>query len=76
MSYVIRLRRDAFAKAARLAGYTSDYALAHAMSVNRSTVSRVKAGQLAPGTAFIGGALATLAPMDFSDLFEVVHVRS
>ncbi|GAA1352351.1 transcriptional regulator [Saccharothrix algeriensis] len=72
MSKTIRLRTEAFAKAALLAGYTSDYALAKAMQVNRSTVGRVLNGDLRPGPAFIGGALTALAPMQFHDLFEVV----
>ncbi|MEV0679844.1 transcriptional regulator [Actinosynnema sp. NPDC050436] len=72
MPKTIRLRARAFAKAALLAGYHSDYALAKAMEVNRSTVARVLTGELRPGPAFIGGALSALAPMQFDDLFEVV----
>ncbi|ACU39976.1 transcriptional regulator [Actinosynnema pretiosum subsp. pretiosum] len=73
MPNTIKLRDEAFAKAARLAGYGSDYALAKAMDVNRSTVTRVLSGDLQPGPAFIGGALVALAPMQFHDLFEVVR---
>jgi hypothetical protein len=72
MPNTIRLRTDVFTKAARLAGFESDYALAKAMDVNRSTVARVLGGELRPGAAFIGGALIALAPMQFDDLFEVV----
>ncbi|WP_433268058.1 transcriptional regulator [Actinosynnema sp. CS-041913] len=72
MPKTIRLRTKAFAKAALLAGYPSDYALAKAMEVNRSTVGRVLSGELRPGPAFIGGALTALAPMQFDDLFEIV----
>ncbi|WP_342787207.1 hypothetical protein [Saccharothrix saharensis] len=72
MSHTVRLRTDVFTKAARLAGFRSDYALAKAMDVNRSTVARVLSGELQPGPAFIGGALIALAPMQFHDLFEVV----
>ncbi|MBB4966705.1 transcriptional regulator [Saccharothrix violaceirubra] len=64
---------NAFDKATKLAGYRSDYALSQAMDVNRSTVTRVRAGELQPGRAFIGGALVALAPMQFDDLFEVVR---
>ncbi|WP_447005511.1 transcriptional regulator [Saccharothrix isguenensis] len=71
----IKLRTDVFSRAARLAGFTSDYALAKAMDVNRSTVARVLGGELQPGAAFIGGALTALAPMQFHDLFEVVSTR-
>ncbi|MFT7835156.1 transcriptional regulator [Saccharothrix sp. BKS2] len=75
MAKTIRLRAEQFRKAARLAGYRSDYALANAMEVERSTVHRVLKGDLQPGPAFIGGALTALAPMQFEDLFEVIPVR-
>ncbi|MBB5955877.1 hypothetical protein FHS29_002458 [Saccharothrix tamanrassetensis] len=72
MPNVILLRTKTFRTAANLAGYYSDYALAKAMTVNRSTVKRVQSGDLRPGAAFIGGALIALKPMTFEDLFEVV----
>ncbi|RKT52226.1 transcriptional regulator [Saccharothrix australiensis] len=72
MARTIKLRARAFRKAAILAGYASDYGLAKAMEVNRSTVARVLNGELQPGPLFIGGALTALAPMQFDDLFEVV----
>ncbi|QFZ16579.1 hypothetical protein [Saccharothrix syringae] len=74
MPHTIKLRTTAFTKAVQLAGFQSDYALARAMGVNRSTVTRVLSGMLQPGPAFIGGALIALAPMQFDDLFEVVPV--
>jgi hypothetical protein len=74
MPHTIRLRTDTFTKAARLAGFHSDYGLAKAMDVNRSTVARVLSGELQPGPACIGGALAALTPMQFDDLSEVVPV--
>ncbi|MEU4801314.1 transcriptional regulator [Actinosynnema sp. NPDC023587] len=58
-----------------LAAFVSDYALAKAMGLNRSTVSRTRAGHLQPGPFFIAGALIALAPMQFEDLFETVPVR-
>ncbi|WP_367132638.1 AMED_5909 family protein [Saccharothrix sp. HUAS TT1] len=67
----IRLREDMFAKAMRLAAFRSDYALAKAMGLHRSTLKRVRAGELRPGGRFISGALKALAPFDFEDLFEV-----
>ncbi|WP_415367111.1 transcriptional regulator [Saccharothrix sp. BKS2] len=73
-SYTIRLRSEAFLKAVRLAGYPSDYGLARAMGVNRSTVTRVMSGSLQPGPSFIGGALIALRPMEFNDLFEIVQI--
>ncbi|MEV0678953.1 transcriptional regulator [Actinosynnema sp. NPDC050436] len=72
VSYTIRLRADAFARAVQLAGFRSDYGLAKAMEVNRSTVARVLSGLLQPGPAFIGGALVALTPMCSNDLFEVI----
>ncbi len=70
--YTIRLRSEAFGKAVILAGFPSDYALAKKMRVNRSTVVRVRRGDLQPGPAFIAGALRALHPLAFGDLFEVV----
>lgn len=72
MPHTVRLRTETFTKAVELAGSRSDYALARAMDVNRSTVARVMSGDLHPGPAFIGGTLVALAPMEFHDLFEVV----
>lgn len=69
MGYTVELRVEEFSK---LAGFRSDYALAKKMEVNRSTVARVVAGELTPGPAFIGGALAALAPMDFGNIFRIV----
>ncbi|MFT7841811.1 helix-turn-helix transcriptional regulator [Saccharothrix sp. BKS2] len=73
MPYTIRLRACAFVQAARSARLHSDYALAREMDVNRSTVTRVLKGELQPGPAFVGGALAALGKQ-FDDLFEVVRV--
>ncbi|GAA1294324.1 transcriptional regulator [Saccharothrix xinjiangensis] len=75
MPHTIRLRTEPFTKAMRLAGFHSDYALARAMDLNRSTVTRVLTGQLQPGPAFIGGALTALAPMTFTDLFDVTRTN-
>ena len=74
MSYTIRLRALAFETAARRAGFSSDYALARAMKVDRSTVMRVRKGDLHPGPAFIGGALKALSPMRFDDLFMITQL--
>lgn len=56
MSYTVRLRDESFTKAVSLAGFHSNYALAKAMRLNRSTVVRVRRGVLQPGSAFIAGA--------------------
>ncbi|XVS62094.1 transcriptional regulator [Actinosynnema sp. CA-299493] len=69
-THYVALRIDVFTKAARLAGFRSDYKLAKAMGLNRSTVTRVLSGDLRPGPAFIAGALIALPPMSFEDLFE------
>lgn len=74
MPFTIHLERDAFVRAAMLAGFRSDYALAKRMEVNRSTVSRVLMGKLQPGPAFVAGALVALAPHKFNDLFKIVHI--
>ncbi|MBB5803866.1 putative transcriptional regulator [Saccharothrix ecbatanensis] len=76
MPNTIKLRADAFRKAVLLAGFRSDYGLAKAMDVNRSTVARVFNGDLQPGAAFIAGALTALEPMEFHDLFEIVPAHS
>jgi transcriptional regulator with XRE-family HTH domain len=73
MPFNVRLRHEAFTKSVALARFQSDYALAQAMEVNRSTVARVLSGELRPGAAFIAGALTALSPLEFTDLFEVVH---
>ncbi|RKT57985.1 transcriptional regulator [Saccharothrix australiensis] len=72
MKSTIRLKREAFRKAALLAGYTSVYGLAQAMNVNRSNVMRVLEGTSRPGIPFIAGTLRVLKPYTFEDLFEVV----
>ncbi|GAA2685795.1 MULTISPECIES: transcriptional regulator [Actinosynnema] len=74
MPHTIQLRDEEFTRVSRLAGYRSDYALARAMDVNRSTVTRVLSGDLQPGPAFIGGALVALYPLRFEDMFTVVTV--
>ncbi|WP_158852333.1 transcriptional regulator [Saccharothrix deserti] len=69
----MKLRVAEFQRSARRSALTSDYLLAPAMGVNRSTISRVLTGELRPGAAFIAGALAAFAPLEvrFEDLFEV-----
>jgi hypothetical protein len=74
VGFTVHLRAGLFSRAVTLAGFESDYALAKAMEVNRSTVARVRQGELQPGPAFIGGALTALAPMQFADLFAVERI--
>jgi hypothetical protein len=74
VEYMVRLRTTKFSNAMALAGIKSNYASAKGMGVNRSTVKRVRTGELQPGSAFIAGGLVAFAPMPFDDLFEVVTV--
>ncbi|MGM1064472.1 transcriptional regulator [Saccharothrix sp. Mg75] len=69
--YRVRLRRDDFGEARKAAGLASDYALARALGVHRSTVCRVLAGDLDPGAGFIAGAVAVFARFD--RYFEVTR---
>jgi len=75
MPYTIHLHVDFFVASMRKAGFSSDASVARVMEVDRSTVTRVLAGELRPGRAFIGGALTALAPLTFDDLFTVAKVR-
>ncbi|WP_433264000.1 transcriptional regulator [Actinosynnema sp. CS-041913] len=75
-THTVRLQVRTLDQAMTLAGIRSDYALAKLMNVHRSTVKRVREGDLQPGPIFIGSLLAALAPLDFGDLFEVVPCES
>jgi hypothetical protein len=72
MAHTVRVRAGMIEKAMSLSGHRSDYSMAKAMGINRSTLARVRAGQLQPGPSFIAGALIALSPFQFCDLFEVV----
>ncbi|MFT7836952.1 helix-turn-helix transcriptional regulator [Saccharothrix sp. BKS2] len=69
--YRIRLRRDELDRACEAAGLNSAYALARVIGMNRSTVTRILAGDLQPGAAFIAGVVAVFARFD--RYFEVVR---
>lgn len=69
----IRLRSEQLAKFRRLAGISTDDALAKAMGVNPATVSRVLRGTAVPGERFIAGLLLVFGVECFGDLFEVVN---
>ncbi|MFC6091168.1 helix-turn-helix domain-containing protein [Saccharothrix lopnurensis] len=71
--YGIRLRREELCRAREAAGLRSDSALARAIGVNRSTVTRILAGDLQPGAAFIAGVVAVFARFD--RYFEVVRAK-
>jgi len=70
----VELRVEEFTSAACEAGYTSEYMLAQAMGVNRSTLSRVLNGELRPGASFIAGALTALDDTTFDTLFAIVPI--
>jgi hypothetical protein len=76
MPHTVRLRTKVLEKAMALARIPSDCALAKAMQVNRSTVTRVRTGELQPGSVFIGSVLTALTPLTFDDLFEIVPHES
>jgi transcriptional regulator with XRE-family HTH domain len=71
MPHEIKIRDTGFAAARTAAGYSSDYSLAKAMGVSRSTVVRALRGSIKPGGQFIAGALMALDTATFEELFEV-----
>jgi len=67
---VIRLRPGAFAAWARSLGLETEGAQADHIGVDRTTLSRVRRGEIIPGERFIAAVLA--AGGKFESLFEVV----
>jgi hypothetical protein len=72
MAHTVRVKSGMIEKAMSLSGHRSEYSMAKAMGINRSTLARVRSGQLQPGPSFIAGALIALSPFEFSDIFEIV----
>lgn len=72
MTATLRLRAQQLAKYRKLAGITTDDALARRMGVDPATVSRVLRGKQEPGSKFIAALVAAFPGMDLDDLFEVV----
>ncbi len=68
------LRDAAFRTYATARGLTTPAAIAAAMRVHRTTVTRVLAGQLGVGADFIAGALAAFPAAEFKDLFAIEAV--
>lgn len=68
----LRLRTEQVAKYRRLAGLTTDRALAERMDFDAGNLSRVLAGKQAPGPKFIAALVAAFPGLDLDDLFEVV----
>ena len=73
MMATLKLRTDQLAKFRRLAGISTDDALAKRMGVNPATVSRVLRGTAVPGPRFIAGLIDVFGTECFTDLFEVVN---
>lgn len=72
MTARIRLKREQLDKYMRLAGVTTETALADRMGVDKSSVYRVFMNRVTPGEKFIAGLLAAFPTLDFADLFEVI----
>lgn len=68
---VIRLRMDRIDEIATARGLASDSARAERIGVDRSTYSRVRAGEIVPGHRFIAGCLRAFPDLKFEDLFTV-----
>lgn len=69
---MIRLREDALAKFRTVAGLSTDSALATAMGIDPSTVSRVLNGIQPPNARFITALVAAFNGLTLDDLWEVV----
>jgi transcriptional regulator with XRE-family HTH domain len=68
---IIRLRVDQFDQEARQLGLSTDAACAEFIGIDRSTLSRLRKGEILPGERFIGACLAKF-PASFEQLFEIV----
>ncbi len=74
MAAQIRLKDDGWLpKAMALKGFKNQTALADAMGVNRSTVSRALSDKQDIGKVFLVGLLSAFPELGFEDLFDVVH---
>jgi hypothetical protein len=69
---IIRLRLDRFEEYAGKLGLATDRERAERIGVDRSTFSRIRKGETAPGERFIGGCLIAFPDAKFEDLFAVV----
>lgn len=67
------LNRDAFAAACQARGLTSDRKIAEALGIDRSQVSRVRAGRNRPGEKFVAGVLAAWPEVKFEHFFTVTE---
>ena len=68
----LRLRTEQLAKLRRLAGLTTNRALAERMNYDEGNLSRVLTGKQTPGPRFIAALVSAFPGLDMDDLFEVV----
>lgn len=69
---VVRLRADALAEWAAREGLGSEVAQAERIGIDRSTLSRVRRGEITPGERFIAAILAATGAK-FEYLFEIAE---
>lgn len=67
----VRLRIAQYRKFCKLKGWVTIQRQADEIGVDPATISRITAGQTAPGERFIAGVLTAFPELDFNDLFEV-----
>jgi hypothetical protein len=68
---VIRLREDRFDERARELGLTSNLACAAYLGIDRSTLGRIRKGEVLPGEKFIAACLNSKFADSFEALFEL-----
>lgn len=73
MATTLRLRTDQLTKLRRLAGLTTDAALAGRMNFDAGNLSRVLAGKQQPGPKFMASLVSAFPGFSLDDLFEVVE---
>jgi transcriptional regulator with XRE-family HTH domain len=68
----VRLRLDVFAGWAAREGLTTEGEQAERIGVGRTTLSRVRRGEIAPGEKFIAAVL-TATEKPFEEFFEIAE---
>jgi hypothetical protein len=76
MAPTVVLRTGPLVKHRKKSGLVDDTRLASAMRMHRTTVTRVVAGEMRPGVAFIAGALTAFPDLRFDDLFEIAQATA
>jgi hypothetical protein len=72
MVATLQLRTEALGKYRKLVGFETNVALATRMGIDAGNLSRVLAGNQAPGPKFIASLVAAFPGLELDDLFEVV----